>query len=173
MTLGKVGLAGVVTALVSSFTAGQGSVSTVDSTGAPQDLFPDKADVFVAVGSAATPCRASQSPADGKYYFQVTDATGTRLLSTDPVSERQVTVTNGGIASYGGSTHAVGGPTACGSLTVSLSPYDDAGDRKVAYAVWMTPVASFQGQPTDVGPVCGGGCFFGFVPAQSVAHAFR
>jgi hypothetical protein len=54
-----------------------------------------------------------------------------------------------------------------------LSPYDDAGDRKVAYAVWMTPVASFQGQPTDVGPVCGDGCFFGFVPAQSSAHAFR
>jgi hypothetical protein len=150
-----------------------GSVRTADSTGAPLDLFSSRGDVFLAVGSAASPCSALEDLADGDYYFQVTDAKGERLLSTDPVSERQVTVHGGVIVSYGGSTHATGGQTACGSLTVSLSPFDDAGDRKVAYAVWMTPVESFQGEPTDVGPVCGDGCFFGFAPALSTARAFR
>ena len=175
MTLGRAGLAGLALAFFAAAAPGQpaGSIQTVDPSAASQDLFSNKTDVFLAVGSTATPCRASESLADGDYYFQVTDATGAHLLSTDPVSERQVTVTNGVIAAYDGTTHTTGGPTACGSVTVALSPYDDAGDRKVAYVVWMTPVGSFQGQPTDVGPVCGDGCFFGFAPAQSVAHAFR
>jgi SdrD B-like domain len=175
MRFRTIGLWGAGLALAASAVSGQlaGSIRTVDPTAAPQDLFSSKTDVALAVGSLSTPCRNSEALADGDYYFQVTDAAGAHLLSTDPVSERRVTVVNGVIAAYDGSTHVVGGPTACGSLTVSLSPYDDAGDRKVVYVVWMTPVGSFQGQPTDVGPVCGDGCFFGFVPAQSVGHAFR
>jgi len=175
MRVRRAGLSAFALALAVSTASGQiaGSIHTVDATAAPRDLFSSRADISLAVGSASAPCRPSESLADGDYYFQVTDATGAKLLSTDPVSERRVTVTNGVIASYGGSTHAMGGPTACNSITISLSPYDDAGDRKVAYVVWMTPVGSFHGQPTDVGPVCGGGCFFGFLPALSTAHAFR
>jgi hypothetical protein len=150
-----------------------GSVRTVDATAAAADLFADKASAYLAAGSAATPCRAFESLGDGDYYFQVTDATGRALLSTDPVSERRVTVKGGVISSYDGKTHAVDGHTGCNSLAVGLAPFDDAGSRRAAYVVWMTPVGSFQGHPTDVGPVCGDGCFFGFVPEESVAHAFR
>lgn len=175
MKLGRAGLGCSVLALFAAAATAQlpGSIQTADSTAAPQDLFSDRQDVYLAAGPASTPCGAALYLADGQYYFQVTDAKGERLLSTDPVSERLVTVVNGVIASYDGTTHATGGSTACGSLAVSLSPFDDAGDRKAAYVVWMTPAGEFLGEPTDVSPVCGDGCFFGFAPVQSVLHAFR
>ncbi len=156
-----------------AFAQAAGSIQTVDSTAAQQDLFSARQEVFLAAGSVSAPCRPVEGIADGAYYFQVTDAKGEKLLSTDPVSERQVTVVNGVIASYDGTTHATGGFTACGSLAVSLAPFDDAGDRKAAYVVWLTPAGEFLGEPTDVSPVCGDGCFFGFAPVQSVLHAFR
>lgn len=150
-----------------------GSIRTVDGSAAPASLFSDRGDVFLAAGSAAAPCRAAEFLADGSYYFQVTDALGEELLSTDPVSERKVTVKNGVIFYYDGTTHTADGKTGCNSLSVSLSPYNDVGDRKAAYLVWITPVTSFAGKPSDVGPVCGEGCFFGFQAELSLTAAFR
>jgi hypothetical protein len=175
MTLRRVGLGlaafGILAASASAQIAG--AIHTVDGSAAPASLFSHRGDVFVAAGSAAAPCRAVEFLADGSYYFQVTDALGERLLSTDPVSERKVTVKKGVIFSYDGTTHAFDGKTGCDSLTVSLSPYNDVGDRRAAYLVWITPVASFAGKPADVGPVCGAGCFFGFRPELSRTAAFR
>jgi hypothetical protein len=37
----------------------------------------------------------------------------------------------------------------------------------------LTPVARFTGEPTQVDPVCGSGCFHGFRPESSLTHAFR
>ena len=45
--------------------------------------------------------------ADGRYYFQVTDLSGATLLSSDPVTERLVTVRGGVLFSYNGHTHEV------------------------------------------------------------------
>src|SRR5262249_44668773 len=140
------------------------SAVPVDGAPVPTDHFDAREDAFLAAGSAATPCRSVEDLADGGYYFQVTSATGSKLLSSDPAAERKVTVKNGVFCSYDGTTHDTLGKTACNSLAVRLAPYDDAGALKAAYLVWLTPVASFEGKATDVGPVCGAGCFFGFRP---------
>jgi hypothetical protein len=105
--------------------------------------------------------------------LQVTDSSGTLLLSTDPVTERTVTVKGGVIGSYNGTTHATDGKTACGSLAVSLMPFADAGSRKAAYVVWLTAAANFDGNPTAVDSVCGAGCFHGFHSDVSRAYGFR
>ncbi len=184
MKASRVGLAGsaLVFSLLTAPVLAQipGSIFTVNEQAVPRSLFDHREDVFLAAGSPEAPvgiperlCRFVDYLSDGSYYFQVTDAKGERLLSSDPVSERQVTVKGGVIFSYDGSTHATGEKTFCNSLSVSLMPYDDAGSRKAAYLVWITPVASFAGNPTDVGAVCGDGCFFGFRPELSRTFAFR
>ena len=58
-----------------------GSIRTVDDSAAPVSLFAHREDVFLAAGSAGTPCRAAEFLADGPYHFQVTDAMGGKLLS--------------------------------------------------------------------------------------------
>lgn len=176
MTFRRVWLVVFVLAVAACAAVAQipGSIRSVDETAAARDLFGARDFVFLAAGSPAAPCRAVELLADGAYYFQVTSATGDKLLSTDPVSERRVTVQNGVFFSYDGATHSVSdNPTGCNSLAVGLAPFNDAGTLKAAYLVWITPVASFTGKSTDIGPVCGDGCFFGFRPGLSATRAFR
>jgi hypothetical protein len=166
-----------------------GNVTTVNESGTPQDVFASKDEVFFTAGPTATPCAFSQFANDGQYYFQVTDLSGTRLLSTDPLTERIVTVRNGVLFSYDGHTHETDtvegvdeqtgetvetvaqGP--CGALSVGLAPFEDAGDRNAAYLLWLMPVAHFSGDPSQVDPACDFGCFHGFWPQASRTHAFR
>ncbi len=152
-----------------------GSIATVASgnPAPPQQIFGNKGDVFLAGGPVTSPCQFPEYLPDGTYYFQVTDPSGTQLLSTDPVSERKVTVHGGVISSYNGTTHATDGTTACGSLAVALMPYSDAGAQKAAYVAWLTAAGNFDGNTTAVDNVCGAGCFHGFHPELSRAYAFR
>ena len=165
-----------------------GSVATVTESGVAQDLFAEKSDVFFTAGPTATPCAFTQFLNDGQYYFQVTDLAG-NLLSTDPLSERLVTVRNGVLDAYNGHTHDTNsvesldeetgetvttllrGP--CGALSVGLAPFDDAGGRDATYLVWLMPASRFTGDPAQVDPSCGAGCFHGFLPQFSLTHAFR
>ena len=139
----------------------------------PQSLFGRREDVFLVGGPLSTPCFFPAYLADGKYYFQVTDSTATKLLSTDVVSERAVTVKGGVISSYDGKTHGTGGKTPCGSLAVNLMPYADAGSRKAGYVAWLTPAANFDGSTSAVDNVCGAGCFHGFHADLSLVAGFR
>jgi hypothetical protein len=173
--------AGVALAQVS------GVVTTVTSAGVPQDLFTDKGDVFFTAGPTATPCAFTRFVPDGRYYFQVTDITGQDLLSSDPAAERVVTIRNGVLFSYDGHTHSTNaaessaeeesaevvatGP--CGGLAVGLAPFRDAGSLDASYLLWLTPLARFSGDPTQIDPVCGAGCFHGFRPEFSLTSAFR
>ena len=167
------------------------AVTTTTRGGVAQTVFSDKSDVFFTAGPTATPCAAIQFVNDGQYYFQVTDLSGRELLSSDPVSERIVTVHNGVLTTYNGHTHEtdnaeisenaapgeesevapVHGP--CGALSVGLAPFRDAGSRDASYLLWLTPIARFSGEPTQIDPVCGDGCFHGFRPEFSVTSAFR
>ena len=72
-----------------------GAITTVaaGNPAPPQQIFGSRADVILAGGPVSTPCQFPQYLPDGTYYFQVTDPSGTTLLSTDVVSERSVTVT--------------------------------------------------------------------------------
>jgi serine-aspartate repeat-containing protein C/D/E len=152
-----------------------GSISTAPAgvSALPTGIFAFRADVFLAAGPMSTPCQFAAYLTDGKYYFQVTDSTGRTLLSTDPVSERAFTVKGGVIASYDGTTHFVDGKTACGSLLIELLPFNDAGSKHALYVVWVTPVSDFEGNPTQVDPVCGSGCFHGFHTDLSLTSSFR
>lgn len=146
-----------------------GVVTTVGATGAPRAVFADKDEVYFTAGPTATGCAFSQFVNDGRYHFQVTDLSGTELLSTDPVTERVVTVRNGVLLSADGPAHghatADRGP--CGGLSVGLAPFADAGNRDADYLLWLTPVASF------LTTGCGEGCFHGFRPESSLTAAFR
>ena len=158
-----------------AITPASGSIGTVasGSPALPQGVFGRKEDVFLAGGPLTSPCFFPAYLPDGKYIFQVTDSTGSSLLSTDVVSERAVTVKGGVIASYDGKTHAVDGKTACGSLAVALMPYADAGPQKAAYVAWLTSAADFDGSTTAVDNVCGSGCFHGFHADLSRTFGFR
>src|SRR4029078_4889857 len=142
---------------VPAWRAFPGACTTTTEGGVAQTVFSDKSDVFFTAGPTATPCAAIQFVNDGQYYCQVTDLSGTHLLSSDPVSERIVTVHNGVLSAYNGHTHAndsaeiskdtaegeeseaapVHGP--CGALSVGLAPFRDAGSREASYLVWLTP----------------------------------
>jgi len=152
-----------------------GVVTTVGATGAPRGVFAEKGEVFFTAGPTATGCAFTQFVNDGRYYFQVTDLSGTRLLSSDTVAERVVTIRNGVILSADGPAHAHAtadrGP--CGGLSVGLAPFRDAGNRDADYLLWLTPVANFTGDPNLIDPVCGDGCFHGFRPESSLTTAFR
>ena len=162
-----------------------GAVTTTSESGTAQTVFTDKDDVFFTAGPTATPCAATQFVNDGQYYFQVTDLSGTTLLSTDTALERLVTVQHGVLTSYDGHTHEtdsadisenseaapVHGP--CGALSVGLAPFRDAGSREASYLLWLTPRARFNGEGTQIDPVCGDGCFHGFLPEFSLTSAFR
>ena len=110
------------------------------------------------------PCSAAGLP-DGDYYFQVTDPSGSTLLSTDDITtERKVTVSGGVITAYGG-THATGDGKCPGSISVGLAPFDDTPNDGGEYKVWMTPVGSYS-TDTTVGT-------FGFLNDQSKTDNFK
>jgi hypothetical protein len=108
----------------------------------------------------ATSC-AAPGLANGDYYFQVTDPSGSVLLSSDSIDNRRVTVSGGLISAYGG-THAVG-VGRCGDVTVQLFPFSATPNEGGEYKMWMTPVASYQA----------GGGVFGFVHRSSKTDNFK
>src|SRR5215217_8161491 len=110
------------------------------------------------------PCSAT-GLTDGDYYFQVTDPSGSVLLSTDDITERKVTVSGGFITAYGGTTHTSGDGKCPGSISVALAPYDDTPNEGGEYKVWMTPVGSYS-TDTTVGT-------FGFLNDQSKTDNFK
>jgi hypothetical protein len=137
-----------------------------------------KCDVYLDGGPGPNaPAKAAGLP-DGDYYFQVTDPSGDQLLSTDPVSNRRFTVEGGVISSYSG-THPQGTDFDHGAVTIGLAdvncPVDflDTPNNGGVYKVWATPVEDFVGNPAQVDNPCGGGCFHGFVAAQSKTDNFK
>jgi hypothetical protein len=129
------------------------------------------------------PAKAAGLP-DGDYYFQVTNPSGSLLFSTDPVSNRRVRVANGVFVAYtgfGGPPHPTGldqDHPELGAITIGVAnttcPNDFllSPEASRAYKVWVTPVASFLGDPAQVDNPCSGGCFHGFVASTSKTDNF-
>jgi uncharacterized protein (DUF2141 family) len=134
---------------VSSPAFGQfsGKISVTESSGNPvvDNVFSTREQVFFTVGPTDSDCSIG-ALADGIYAFQVTDATGSTLLSTDDVSNRMFLVSGGVIADNApGGTHV--GPasvTACGSRLVAAPPFNLAPKQTGVYKLWVQP-ASFCG----------------------------
>ncbi|HUV05369.1 MAG TPA: SdrD B-like domain-containing protein [Armatimonadota bacterium] len=85
---------------------------------------------------------------DGDYYYQVTDPSGSELLSTEDISLRTVLVVGGWF-----------------DEVVQLCPYNDTPNPGGEYKVWLTSVADY-----DPGNILGA---FGFVPAFSKTDNFK
>jgi hypothetical protein len=120
------------------------------------------------------PATAAGLP-DGDYYFQVTDPSGKKLLSTDPVKDRCVTVSGGFITDnclVGPGTHNLR-PSADNGVVVELCPFDDTPNNGGVYKAWMTPVGDYLGNPDNVDNPCHNGCFHGFIPAASKTDNFK
>jgi Prealbumin-like fold domain len=123
----------------------------------------------------------------GDYYFQVTEPSGKKLLSTDVVSNRRVTVNANGVISawvgVGGPTHPTGidnDHSADGAITVQLAntlcpaDFQDTQNNGGVYKAWMTPVDAFVGDPSKVDSANNiNGIFHGFVPRSSKTDNFK
>ena len=148
--------------------------------------YASKCDVYLDGGPGQhAPAGAAGLPA-GDYYFQVTDPNGQTLLSTDPVTNRRVHVSEKGVidaySGYGGAPHPTGFDQdhyELGAITVRLSnatcPADflNSSNGGGVYKVWVTPAADFVGDPANVDNACGSGCFHGFVSSKSKTDNFK
>ena len=133
--------------------------------------------------------------AAGDYFFQVTDATGATLLSSDHISCRRFRISEDGmiVHAYRGThydrvhwawqasecQHATGVDheyASLGAITVRLAPFAEA--TKGEYKVWVTPIGEYLGDPNLV-PDADDESFpalpgvHGFAPAHSKVETFR
>jgi protocatechuate 3,4-dioxygenase beta subunit len=150
-------------AAAASATAGAGAIEVVDASGDPVagNVFTSRDQVFFTGGAFDAACSIGSLP-DGTYVYQVTDASGETLLSGSP---RTFTVSGGVIVSADGASSS-GSPTSCGSVVVSLVPFDRAPKGIGNYRLWVMPVADLQ--PSS----CGAGCYFGFLSSFSTTQTF-
>lgn len=160
--------------------------TTFDGSVVNGNLYDSKCRVYLDGGPGPNaPAKAAGLP-DGDYYFQVTDPSGSQLLSADRVSNRKFQVANGVIVAYTG----VGGPPhptgmdqdhpELGAITIRLANTDcpagdfvDSPNNGGVYKVWVTPVGDFVGDPWSIDNDCGKGCFHGFVPSNSKTDNFK
>jgi hypothetical protein len=155
-------LAGVAMAAAPS-----GAIFTTGADGLTVNgnVYENNTDVYLDGGPGPkAPCSAAGLSPDGDYYFQVTNPSGSVLLSTDDVAERKVHVSSGVTTAYLGSTHVTStGP--CDSVTVQLMPYNPTDNPGGEYKVWMTAVGDYD--PLDTGAK------FGFKPSKSKTDNFK
>ncbi len=162
---GQMGLQGVGVSGSSGSGPLTGAIYTTKGDGSlvNGNVYDSKEEVYLNGGPPPNaPCSAAGLP-DGEYYFQVTDPSGTVLLSTDSISERKVRVTGGVFTDYLGTTHAVGSGRCPGAISVALFPYDDTPNPGGEYKVWLTRVEDYD-------PTKG---VFGFLPAKSKTDNFK
>ena len=183
---------------VSAGPAGQisGAIFTTleDGSRVNANHYADKMDVYLNGGPGPNAPRTAAGLPDGYYYFQVTDPSGKKLLSSDPVKCREFRVEGGVIVEYvskersykvgnkivpcwmdgwENGKHDLGYDVPEDSLTIQLMPYDDTPNRGGVYKVWATMTAWFNGDPNNVDNKCGTGCFHGFIPAYSKTDNFK
>jgi hypothetical protein len=158
--------------------------TTVNGSAVNANHYESKCAVYLDGGPGPHALANAAGLPDGDYDFQVTDPSGGQLLSTDAVSNRRFHVTAGIITSFtgtGGPVHPTGvdqDHSAQGAITIGLAnascPNDFLNTPSAGnvYKAWVTPVASFNGNPANVDNPCGGGCSHGFVRSQSKTDNF-
>lgn len=93
-----------------------------------------KADVYLNGGPTNANCDAAAVD-DGVYVFQITNPSGTVLLSEDPIENREFTVSGGVIVSA--NNHATV-PADCGGVRVQMIPFADTPNNGGVYKAWIT-----------------------------------
>jgi hypothetical protein len=147
-----------------------GAIFTTDanSTFVNANVYDFKEDVYLNGGPRPNaPCTAAGLP-DGDYYFQVTDPSGSQLLSLDEIGDRHVTVTGGLIVGYSG-PHGIGMGKCVAfngfNITVQLYPFKLTPNPGGEYKAWMTKVSDY-----DITMTKGS---FGFIPSKSKTDNFK
>ena len=125
------------------------------------NLYASKGDVYLNGGPPANAPCTSAGMNDGTYFFQVTNPSGSVLLSTDTISERQFTVSGGVITSA--TTHAVVDGTCPGSKAVQLVPFANTPNNGGVYKVWVTRQSDYNAGLGN----------FGFIPGHTKTDNFR
>jgi hypothetical protein len=147
-----------------------GAIFTTDanSTFVNANVYDFKEDVYLNGGPRPNaPCTAAGLP-DGDYYFQVTDPSGSQLLSLDGIGDRRVTVASGLIIGYSG-LHGIGMGKCVAfngfNITVQLYPFASTPNPGGEYKAWMTKAGDY-----DVTMTKGS---FGFIPSKSKTDNFK
>ena len=129
----------------------RGAVFTTNAAGAAvnRNHFPLKEAVYLNGGPQHL--RGPRLPA-GRYFFQVTDPSGSTVLSSDDAVCRQLFVDSSGriagVVAAGGCEHALGGnpnpgdPSPNGTLPVQMFPFDETPSRGGVYKVWLIAQSS-------------------------------
>jgi hypothetical protein len=134
-------------------------VST-DNGGSPSgNIFTSSVDAYLNTGSRGNAPCGKDGLADGDYYFQVTDSSGSQLRSSDPLDQRRITVSGGRIVAVSG-THGLASGR-CGSRLVQLFPFT-TNTTATDFKLWLVPVNRYD-------PNAGS---FGFAPRFSKTHPF-
>lgn len=145
------------------------------------NIYDDPCSVFLSAGpSVQGNCGTGSGLPDGDYFFQVTDPSGTVLLSTDPIDpNRRVRITNGLMSNYlgvsGSCVHEVDDETNCGihafcpgQISVQLMPFSPTPNSGGEYKVWLTPVGCYDASNAD-NPKKN----FGFVTSKSATDNYK
>jgi hypothetical protein len=156
------------------------------------NIYTNTMDVYLDGGPGPNaPAKAAGLP-EGDYFFQVTDPSGKKLLSLDPVASRRVHVNAAGvidmvypaptITEIKGKDKSTWGTHASypdidhdelGAVTVQLMPYKQTPNKGGVYKVWMTPTNRFEGEIDIVDNGYGAGYFHGFIPAWSKTDNYK
>jgi len=162
-TLRLIGLLGLTLALAPAASAQMsGTIYSVDSHGNGDNTFNNRSNVYLAGGPGPNTGCTGSGLANGTYYFQVTNPSGTVLLSSDALLNRRINVVNGVFASTPAGGHTVrNGP--CTSKIVQLFPFNASPSSGDEYKVWLTPAAQYQ---AGLGT-------FGFVSSASKTDNFK
>jgi len=147
-----------------------GAIFTTDqnSTFVNGNVYDFMEDVYLSGGPRPNaPCTAAGLPA-GDYYFQVTDPSGSQLLSSDPIAYRRVTV-SGGLIVNATAFHNIGiGKCAAlnpNNITVQLAPFLPTPNPGGEYKVWMTKVSDYDPTSTKGS--------FGFIQNKTKTDNFK
>ena len=153
-----VGLLGALALAAPAAAALSGAIytTTSDGTTVNGNIYDSKKDVYLSGGP-----QNNNDPGirpDGDYYFQVTDPSGSVLLSQDPIACRQVTVVNGRITgATGACPHSAGAFNPNNGVTPvqlcftdsciyppNIEAYKNTPNPGGEYKAWLTPVDNWS-----------------------------
>jgi hypothetical protein len=170
----------ILSAILHAAPSGAIFTTTANGSRVNANQYVSKCDVYLNGGPGPNAPASAAGLPNGDYYFQVTDPSGSQLLSTDSVSNRQFRVEGGVIRSYTGNNIEPFHPTyydqnhpELNAITIRLANIGCPGDFRDSpngggvYKVWATPVADYAAGN------CGNGCFHGFIPSKSKTDNFR
>ncbi len=157
------------------------------------NIYTNAYDVYLDGGPGPNAPPGAAGLPEGDYYFQVTDPSGKKLLSEDPVQCRRFHVNAWGVIEFVESSvllekyrgkwlesfceHLTGKDQdygdELGAITVQLMPFQETSNKGGVYKAWVTPVEQFVGDPSLVDNQYRPPNFHGFIARWSKTDNFK